>query len=43
MDDPLFLQEMENHIYKQDTVKSIDQIITDYLGKNPTKQTARLD
>lgn len=31
MDDPLFLQEMEKHIYGEDNIKSIDQIISDYL------------
>lgn len=31
MDDPLFLQEMEKDVYKQNSVKSTDQIISDYI------------
>jgi phenylpyruvate tautomerase PptA (4-oxalocrotonate tautomerase family) len=33
MDDPLFLQALQKTLYKQDQVKSIEQITTEYLGK----------
>lgn len=33
MDKPLFLQQLDQHIYNQSEVKSLEKIINEYLGK----------
>lgn len=34
MDDPVFLQSLDQGIYQDTAVKSIEQITNEYLGKN---------
>lgn len=38
MDEPIFLQALDQEIYKDDQVKSIDQITTEYLGNLERKK-----